>query len=392
MREPIHVVHYIPKFSAAHWGGAEESIVHLGRELASRGFRSKVWTNTSFSDGSDESVEGIGVRRFRGFFLSKRERDSAGLGKAPISIGMLERLGTARDIDLLHVHSHNRAGSMLVAVARARKLPTVVSLHSQLIRLEPWWRYRFQNEYAVRHADHIIAVTREIGDAVVTLTPRAEKDVTTLPNGVVADAFQHGNGSGFRSSLGVTDEKVILTVGRVNDTKNQRASLDVLPLVNDALGHVHWAIVGFPSDVAYFDGLRREMSRRRLDHVIHLIPGMAPRSQELVDAYAAADVVVVPSRYEPFGIVLLEAWASRTPVIATNSGGPAELIRDGIDGLLVDVDDHQRMAQRIIEVLGDSSYTSRLVDEAVLQLRSYEWPVIAERLATIYRSVLSRSS
>jgi glycosyltransferase involved in cell wall biosynthesis len=391
MSDPIRIVHYIPKFSPAHWGGAEEAIIHLSRELVAHGFRSEVWTNTTFSDGMDERIEGLVVRRFRGFFLSKSEREAAGLGKAPVSLGMLARLGTVRGIDLLHVHSHNRAASMLIAVARARSLPTVVSLHSELVRLVPSWRYRFQNEFAVRHADHVIAVTNRIRHAVAALTSRSASDVTMLPNGVVAGAFEQGNGAGFRASLGLTDEPLVLSVGRINDTKNQKASLDVLPLVNEALGSVHWAIVGFPSDAGYFEELRREISRRGLDGVMHLIPGMAPRSQELVDAYAAADVAVIPSRHEPFGIVLLEAWASRTPVIATNSGGPAELIHDGVNGLLVDVSDHRRMAERIVQVLADPTFASKLVAEAADTLPAYEWPAIAEDLASVYRTVLARS-
>jgi glycosyltransferase involved in cell wall biosynthesis len=190
--------------------------------------------------------------------------------------------------------------------------------------------------------------------------------------------------------LGLTEERLILTIGRINETKNQMSVLEILPLVNDVLKDVHWAIVGFPSDPSYYRDLQLEISRRHLDPFVHLIPGFSPRSRELVDAYAAADLVVIPSRYEPFGIVLLEAWASRTPVIATIAGGPAELIHDGIDGMLVDVNDPNEMAKRIIEVLDNAALADRLVREASGALSGFTWSVIAGRLASVYRGVLGR--
>jgi glycosyltransferase involved in cell wall biosynthesis len=170
--------------------------------------------------------------------------------------------------------------------------------------------------------------------------------------------------------------------------KNQSVVLDVLPLVSNVLQDVHWVIVGFPSDGAYFFDLQREISRRHLTTIIHVVPGLPPRSQEMADAYAASDVIVIPSIYEAFGMVLLEAWASGTPVVATRVGGPAELIRDGVDGLLVDAGDTSKMAERIVELLTEPPLVERIVEEATRRLDAFAWPAIAMRLASVYDRVL----
>jgi glycosyltransferase involved in cell wall biosynthesis len=385
---PKDVVHYVPKFSPAHWGGAEETIVRVSRELEERGFRSRVWSSRAFSELADESIDGIEARRFPSFFLSRRERAAAGLGKAPLSVSLLKQLVVERQIDLLHVHTHNRMTSGLVAVARARKLPVVLSLHSQFVKLRPGWRYRFSNEFGIRHASHVTVANNSIRDSVIGLGVEPPR-VTVVPYGVDTDVFTRGHGERFRSSLGVGEETLILTVGRICDVKNQAAALDVLPLIHRRFANAHWVLIGFPSDESYFENLQKQIVIRGLEATVHIIPGLPPGSRDLADAYAAADVVVIPSRHEGFPLVLLETWASGVPLVASKVGGLPEAIRHGADGLLAEPGDSGLMAQQIIDVLEKPQLADRLVREARKNLVNFAWPVIAERLAAVYEGALA---
>jgi glycosyltransferase involved in cell wall biosynthesis len=386
--ESKQIVHYLPKFSLAHWGGAEQTIVHMVKELERDGFHSRVWSNLVFSKLGHEMIGGVDVRRFGSFFQTRNEASTAGLGKASLSLSLLGRLLVERQIDLLHVHTHNRMASTLVALSHARRLPVVLSLHSQFVDLRPRWRYQFVNEFAIRHASHVTTPNNGVRDSILALGI-PPSNVTVVPNGVAQDVFARGSKNRFRSRLGLQDEPIILTVGRICEVKNQRVVLDVLPLIHERYAGVHWVLIGVPSEPDYFDHLRRETARRGLGATVHFVPGLPPESEELADAYAAADVAVIPSLHEGFPLVLLEAWASGTPVVATGVGGLREAIQSGTNGLLVEPRDPLGLAEGIVQVMEQGTLRQRLIREAQKQLTEFAWSTIAERLAAVYRRVLA---
>jgi len=108
----------------------------------------------------------------------------------------------------------------------------------------------------------------------------------------------------------------------------------------------------------------------------------------LPDYYAAAEAVVMPSHYESFGMVALEAMACGTPVIASEVGGLAFLVRDGETGFHVPDRDPEALAGRIGEVLTDPALRSRLGEQAALYARGYAWPLVAEKIIGVYETVL----
>ena len=233
------VVQYIQKFSVSHWGGAEEAIVQLAKPLRDHGFDSEVWATSVFSEVAEEHVGDISVRRFPGRYLSSREAAQAGSGKAAISPRLLIEIGTDSSIDLLHVHGHNRMASLVVAAARMRRIPVVITLHSQFMRLHPRWRYWFQNEYGIRHASSVIAVNQSILDSL-TSAHVAGRRTAVIPNGVDMRAFASGDGRRFRRAIGIQDEPLVLTVGRICEAKNQKAILEVLPVLGQTVPDAHW--------------------------------------------------------------------------------------------------------------------------------------------------------
>lgn len=110
--------------------------------------------------------------------------------------------------------------------------------------------------------------------------------------------------------------------------------------------------------------------------------------EEKKDLLAAADMLVVPSRVDSFGLVFLEAWAYRKPVIGAAAGGVPEVITEGVDGLLVPFGDVEALSQRITMLLDDESMARRLGEAGHRKvLQSYTWDVIFRRLEDIYRRV-----
>jgi D-inositol-3-phosphate glycosyltransferase len=108
--------------------------------------------------------------------------------------------------------------------------------------------------------------------------------------------------------------------------------------------------------------------------------------------YSAAQVVVVPSRYESFGLVALEAMACGTPVIASNVGGLADLVRDGRTGYLVPDGDAAALAAKLLPLLGDPGLRATLGAHGVATAEAYSWAAVAEQIDSLYERVIAEGA
>jgi D-inositol-3-phosphate glycosyltransferase len=106
--------------------------------------------------------------------------------------------------------------------------------------------------------------------------------------------------------------------------------------------------------------------------------------------YSAAEAVVVPSQYESFGMVALEAMACGTPVVASQVGGLAFLVQDGVTGFTVPTSDPIALAERLTALINDSGLRQRMGAEAAAFARDYGWDVIAKQVVELYEEVLKK--
>jgi glycosyltransferase involved in cell wall biosynthesis len=102
---------------------------------------------------------------------------------------------------------------------------------------------------------------------------------------------------------------------------------------------------------------------------------------------AGAAVFVMPSRLEPFGIVVLEGWRAGTAVLATDRGGPPEFVRDGEDGLLVDPFDTVAMSDALGRLLSDDAFRRSMAAAGRARVAEFAWPVIVDAYRSVYRDV-----
>jgi D-inositol-3-phosphate glycosyltransferase len=193
---------------------------------------------------------------------------------------------------------------------------------------------------------------------------------------------------------------MLLFVGRIEPLKG----LDVLI---EAIGIMHkneafmdnpfcLAIIGGEPD----DGTEQtdvEMSRiKALTEqygLSDLVTFLGKRSQDsLPYYYSAAEAVVVPSQYESFGMVALEAMACGTPVVASQIGGLAYLVQDGVTGYTVPVDEPMELANRLSLLLQDQGLRDRMGRQAVQLAQNYAWDKIASKMLAVYDEMLSNST
>ena len=201
---------------------------------------------------------------------------------------------------------------------------------------------RLGGYYDLRHyrrCDHLVGNTRGIADWITSQGWSADR-VHHLPN-FVSDFG--GASPASRASLGVPEtSKIVLALGRLHVNKAFDVLIRALPL----LPGVHAVIAGEGPERAALEDLAR---RENVADRVHL-PGWRQDTGALL---AAADVLACPSRIEPLGNVVLEAWSAARPVIAAAADGPVELIRDGRDGVLVPIEDSSALAQGIRGVFED---------------------------------------
>jgi len=209
---------------------------------------------------------------------------------------------------------------------------------------------------------------------------------------VDCDAFAEGDGAAFRTAHGIPpDRRVVLCVSRIDYQKNQIGLVEALARVQEQVPDVHLVLVGPVTVESYRDRLLARIAELGLSGRVTLVPGLRPDDPMLPAAYHAAEVFCLPSLHEPFGIVILEAWAAGRPVVAASVGGIPSFTRDGEDIVHAAPGDIDDLAARLVQVLENPDLAARIGAAGRAKARrDFSWSSIAARLTDIYRDLPRR--
>jgi D-inositol-3-phosphate glycosyltransferase len=213
--------------------------------------------------------------------------------------------------------------------------------------------------------------------------------IAVIPCGVDTALFAPGDAEAARAALGLPAGPLLLYVGRIAPIKGLETLLDALGCLRGAGHAARLVVVGGDADERV-DGheaeLRRKVARQGLSGAVTFV-GAQPQ-ERLREYYVAADATVLPSYYESFGMVALEAMACGSAVIASRVGGLQTTVRDGVTGLLVSEGDPCALAETIARVLDDSALRWRLGREGVRWAAGHRWPCVAEAICREYASLV----
>jgi D-inositol-3-phosphate glycosyltransferase len=303
----------------------------------------------------------------------------------------LERCGA--EYDVLHAN-YWVSGAVGHRLKHELGLPLVTTFHTlDRVKAEVGLadgvalRPRVEAE-VVRCADLVVASTYEERDQLVRHYGAHPERIEIITPGVDHRVFSPGDRAKSRRLVGLAPGPTALFVGRIQPLKG--ADLVVRALAELETRHAQLVIVGGPSgpdgerELAELQSLVTELG---LDARVRFVPPQ-PHA-DLVDYYRAADVCVVPSRTESFGLVALEAAACGTPVVAANVGGLRFLVDHGATGYLVDERDAGDYAAVIDRVLADDSDAMR--EQAVARSTHYRWSIAAARLRRHYDDLSARA-
>jgi D-inositol-3-phosphate glycosyltransferase len=251
----------------------------------------------------------------------------------------------------------------------------------------------------MQEADRIVVSTQAELAQFQWLYHTGTEKVAVIPPGVDTSRFYPIAKDEARAYVGIPlDRKMVLFVGRMESLKGVEVLLEAfgklsrLPSIQASSACL--ALIGGDADVPN-EMLDAEMARlQSLPIVAELgrsIRFLGKRDQDTLPYYySASDVVVVPSEYESFGLVALEAMACGTPVVASETGGLAFLIRDGETGFHVPAGNPDALVERIEQILEDRELQARLGRQASSYARTFDWSLIADQILELYSTLVPR--
>ena len=249
-------------------------------------------------------------------------------------------------------------------------------------------RARFESDI-IRCADGLVASTHDEREQLVRAYDADPDRIEVIPAGVDHAIFSPGDRTAVRRRLRLADRPTLLFVGRIQPLKGVDLAVRTLAELDHPRARL--VVVGGPSGVDGSTELARVHSMVRalgLEDRVHFV---APQVHEALAAYyRAADVVLVPSRTESFGLVALEAAACGTPVVAADVGGLRSIVADGTTGYLVPTRDPSDYADRVARILGDPEGTAAMRREAVARSGRFTWSITAARLRRLYADLPAR--
>jgi glycosyltransferase involved in cell wall biosynthesis len=308
----------------------------------------------------------------------------------PIDIPRTDELTTIiRKIQPDIIHSHHAFSPVsLLALKTAKELgiPTVLTNHSIqfLYDLDYIWKpasyVLFPYREYINKADKIIAVSNAAAEFISYFTNN-HKNILVIPNGIKTKEFLPKKKE--------FDGKTILFTGRIVYRKGVHFLIEAMSRVIKKKKEAKLIIIG----QGYFRPFIKNLIKiyHLEDNVI--LKKSLPRNQ-LKKYYQKANVFTCPSLYgESFGIVVLEAMASCTPVVASNQGGIKEIIRNGKTGLLVKKADIKDLTDKILLLLNDQKLSEEISKNALEEIKmNYDWEVVGGKIENVYLNLLKNKN
>lgn len=303
------------------------------------------------------------------------------------------------EYDLVHSH-YWLSGWAGLMVKRVLGIPLANSFHT-LGRVKDVNRrpdepvsalVRIAAETDVIHgSDCVISATKAEFDDLLHHYEADPARLCTSPPGVDHSLFSPGDQNAARRRLGLdADVPVVLFVGRIQALKGIDVVVASFDKVRATLPNARLLVVGGPSGLkgyAELEGVRTDVDVRGLSDAVQFYEPV-PHG-DLVDFYRSADVVIVPSRSESFGLVAAEAQSCGTPVVAAKTGGLPHVVSHDVSGALVEGWEPDAYASVLVSLLTDDDYRNRLAAGALEHSNQFSWEATANRLLELYAGIQS---
>ncbi|MFQ5382812.1 MAG: glycosyltransferase [Dehalococcoidia bacterium] len=396
MRVAQVVVHTSPvaPLGGRATGGLNVYVLELSRELARHGHEVDIVTRMDGPFPETETLEpGLRLVRIQAGPAGPLDKEETADLVPDFVRGFLRFVESGQPTyDILHTHywQGGRAGNLL---ARELGIPHVTMFHTlgevknraRISEEEP--RFRILHERIIaRQASGIVTASHHERGVLSRYYGASEERMHTIPCGIDLDLFQPADQAASRRRLGLrADHPMLLWVGRLEKLKGVDILVDAVAELDECQADL--VIVGGDERAAE---LRTELEQQARDAGIESrisFAGAVPH-EELPLYYSAADVAVVPSYYESFGLVAVEAMACGTPVVASRVGGLMSTVIDGVNGYLIPWRCPGPFAEKLEVLIHNPELRANFSRAAVTTVERFGWRRVSAEVAGLYESLI----
>ncbi len=377
-------------------GGLARHVRKLAEALVDLDLDVHVLTRGGEESPAEEQAGGVTIHRIRepkrptdlGEFVAWVERMNSDMLAAGVE------LGDRFSFDLVHGHDWLVANAC-DHLAKRFGAPLITTIHATEHGRHQGWVDKHPQSYIhgverwiTNRSDRVIACSYYMREQIADIFGVEGERVSVIPNGIDPRDLQPQDPAELRRlrlEFADPNQKLVLLVGRLVYEKGFQLALEAMPGVIERVPGTRFLVAGSGTHEAE---LRRQAEGLGLmehgtflgwigDDVLHSL-------------YPIADICVVPSIYEPFGLVALEAMASGCPCLVADTGGLREVVPHEEAGLRFRARDPEALAEMAVRVLGDEQLGERLVSEGLEHIRRFDWADIAEQTVAVYEQVVGK--
>ena len=290
------------------------------------------------------------------------------------------------EVELLHVHyaiPHASAAYMAKQILKKEgiNIPVITTLHGTDITLVGKDNtYSPVVTFSMNESNAITAVSKNLRDETYK-NFNMEKEIEVIYNFVDIKRFERTPVQAFRQIIAPKNERILLHASNFRKVKRVGDVVNVFKEVNKVIPS-KLLFVGDGPERTHIEGLCRQMDA-------HADVKFLGRQEQMEDILAITDLFILPSEYESFGLVALEAMAAGVPVVSTNAGGLPEINIDGVTGFLSNVGDVENMSTKIIKVFSDDKAFKEMKKNALEQANKFDINTIVPVYENLYKKVLA---
>jgi glycosyltransferase involved in cell wall biosynthesis len=372
-------------------GGVERHVFNLSREFVKLGHEVDVYTSNVRSEGEmlEKSclVDGLLVRRFRPI-MSLGQFGKVWPGFFPALI--------RGEYDVIHSHVFRHPHTDISNLAsKVSGSTSVLTSHSPFH--PSGVRKRFARALVPVYDNLLAKMSLKSFDTVISLTPAEARTLSSLsgdgrkiriiPHGIEEMHFAKTNPEPLLSKFGLSDRQIVLYLGRIHPTKCLHTLVEAFAQVASEKPDASLVLAGpyqGEEERSYVNELKALIGHVRLDGKVIFTSRLS--EEEKCAAYESSSVFVLPSLYEPYGIVLIEAAAHGKPLLSTRSDGPSSIIHEGVNGFLFSPSNTKELASMLALLLSDESLRKKLGENARKLAWNQRWDRVARETLDAYLS------
>ncbi|MCF7787304.1 MAG: glycosyltransferase family 4 protein [Prosthecobacter sp.] len=404
--------HILRKYDPAQWGGTETAVQRLVQGLQMHGISSAVHAPQNASLDNIDPLRDASpkIQRYSAFVpvigISSAQREALlSWGGNLFSFDLFWQLRDS-GADVMHSHVLNRIAGISLMAARSRGVPHVVTLHGGAHDMPDEVNARLtaplkgglewgkaldalvRSRHVLQNTDAIFSCNPREAALLQNIYPRQR--IIVQPHSV--PAAQYGadcRAAALKAYPQIAGRDLIVTVARLDPAKNLPWLVRQLPAIKRRHPRAMLVLIGAGTTPSVVEELHREIARLGLINDVLLTGGLESGCAEMIGLVQSSRLLVLCSTAEPFGLVILEAWAAGTPVLSSRTSGPASLIEHGRTGLLYKLDQSADFHSAIDTLMLNNKLHRHISMEARELVRAeYDAPTVAGRVARVYEELV----